>query len=70
MPVVLNAANEVAVDAFLAGQLAFTGIPRAIGRVMDAHGAEGGTSLEIVREVDRWAREYARTIVESVELKV
>ena len=70
MPVVLNAANEIAVEAFLAGQLAFTAIPRVIERVMDAHGPEGGTSLEVVREVDRWARAYARTVVESVELKV
>jgi 1-deoxy-D-xylulose-5-phosphate reductoisomerase len=70
MPVVLNAANEVAVDTFLAGQLAFTGIPRLIARVMDAHRGQRGTSLEVIREVDQWAREYARTVVESVELKV
>jgi 1-deoxy-D-xylulose-5-phosphate reductoisomerase len=68
--VVLNAANEIAVDAFLGGQLTFTGIPRLIARVMDAHRVQGGTSLEIVREADRWAREYARTVVESVQLKV
>jgi 1-deoxy-D-xylulose-5-phosphate reductoisomerase len=70
MPVVLNAANEIAVEAFLTGQLAFTGIPRLIERVMDAHRGERGTSLEVIREVDRWARECARTVVESVELKV
>jgi 1-deoxy-D-xylulose-5-phosphate reductoisomerase len=70
MPVVLNAANEIAVGAFLAGQLAFTGIPRLIERVMDAHRGERGTSLEVIREVDRWARERARTVVESVQLKV
>jgi 1-deoxy-D-xylulose-5-phosphate reductoisomerase len=70
MPVVLNAANEIAVEAFLTGQLAFTGIPRLVERVMDAHRGERGTSLEVIREVDRWARECARTVVESVELKV
>jgi 1-deoxy-D-xylulose-5-phosphate reductoisomerase len=70
MPVVLNAANEIAVEAFLTRQLAFTGIPRLIERVMDAHRGERGTSLEVIREVDRWARECARTVVESVELKV
>jgi len=70
VPVVLNAANEIAVEAFLTGQLTFTGIPRLIERVMDAHPRQGGTSLETVRQVDRWAREYSRSVVESVELKV
>jgi 1-deoxy-D-xylulose-5-phosphate reductoisomerase len=70
VPVVLNAANEIAVEAFLTGQLTFTVIPRLIERVMDAHPRQGGTSLETVRQVDRWAREYSRSVVESVELKV
>ena len=43
LPVVLNAANEVAVEAFLDGKLGFTAIPRVIERTMDAHAA--GTRL-------------------------
>ena len=70
MPVVLNAANEVAVEAFLAGRLAFTGIHRVIERTMAVHRPAEESSLEAVREVDRWAREHARGLTDSVELKV
>jgi 1-deoxy-D-xylulose-5-phosphate reductoisomerase len=70
MPVALNAANEVAVDAFLAGRLSFTGIPIVIERTMSAHRPEREGSLEVVRAVDRWARSHARAVADSVELKV
>jgi len=70
MPIVLNAANEIAVEAFLAGRLAFTGIHRVIERTMAAHQPAAEYSLEAVREVDRWAREHARRATDSVELKV
>jgi 1-deoxy-D-xylulose-5-phosphate reductoisomerase len=63
MPCALNAANEVAVDAFLAGRLPFTGIARVIAETMKAHEAVHVATLETVREVDRWARERAgRTV--------
>jgi 1-deoxy-D-xylulose-5-phosphate reductoisomerase len=58
--VVLNAANEVAVEAFLERKLGFTGIPRVIEKTMDAHSKEDVSSLQVVRRVDGWAREYAR----------
>jgi 1-deoxy-D-xylulose-5-phosphate reductoisomerase len=62
LPVVLNAANEVAVAAFLEGRLAFTAIPEVIGRAMDAH-ERNGTSrirdLDDVRVIDGWARTFA-----------
>jgi 1-deoxy-D-xylulose-5-phosphate reductoisomerase len=70
MPVVLNAANEVAVEAFLAGRLSFTGIHRVIARTMEAHRPAPESSLEAVRAVDRWAREHARTATERVQLEV
>ena len=70
LPIVLNAANEVAVEGFLAGHLAFTGIPTVIERAMDAHRPEREPTLEVVREVDRWARAYARAAAGSVELRV
>jgi 1-deoxy-D-xylulose-5-phosphate reductoisomerase len=49
----------VAVEAFLAGRLAFTDIARTIARTMDAHQPVHVTSLETIREADRWAREQA-----------
>jgi 1-deoxy-D-xylulose-5-phosphate reductoisomerase len=68
LPVVLNAANEVAVARFLEGRLAFLSIPRLIEKTMDAHAAEDVTSLAAVRAVDAWAREYSQEI--AVELIV
>jgi 1-deoxy-D-xylulose-5-phosphate reductoisomerase len=59
MPCVLNAANEVAVEAFLAGRLQFPNIARVIADTMDAHEAVHVAALETVREVDRWARAHA-----------
>jgi 1-deoxy-D-xylulose-5-phosphate reductoisomerase len=57
-PIALNAANEVAVEAFLAGRLPFLGIPRVIEHALEAvdrcHGAPA--ALDDVRGVDRWAR--------------
>ena len=62
LPVVLNAANEVAVAAFLDGRLGFTGIPDVIEQAMDALRANGAApvrTLDDVRAVDRWARDFA-----------
>jgi 1-deoxy-D-xylulose-5-phosphate reductoisomerase len=64
LPVVLNAANEVAVASFLAGRLGFTAIAKVIADTMDAHAAAPTDTLEAVRRVDRWARGYAAELVE------
>jgi 1-deoxy-D-xylulose-5-phosphate reductoisomerase len=61
-PAVLNAANEVAVGAFLDGRLAYLGIPDVIERVLDAH-EPIAPSLEGVLEVDAWARERASATI-------
>ena len=59
LPVVLNAANEVAVARFLEGRIGFTAIRRD-HRADDGRARAGrGGTLEAVRAVDRWAREYA-----------
>jgi len=61
LPVVLNAANEVAVSAFLDRRLGFTGIPDVIRSAMDAYernGAATVASLADVREIDGWARAF------------
>lgn len=56
MPAVFNAANEVAVEAFRAGKLAFPGIWRCVESVMNAHGTLPSATLDAVVEADRWAR--------------
>jgi len=61
-PAVLNAANEVAVDAFLRGPLPYLGIPEVVERVLDAH-TPVAPSLEGVLEVDAWARQQASATV-------
>jgi 1-deoxy-D-xylulose-5-phosphate reductoisomerase len=70
LPVVLNAANEVAVARFLEGRLAFTSIPEVIAQTMDAHRSTEVASLAEVRAVDRWARDHAAGVAREVELKV
>jgi 1-deoxy-D-xylulose-5-phosphate reductoisomerase len=63
MPAVLNAANEVAVAAFLKGTISFPAIARLISQVMAAHAVRPLASLEQVLSVDGWARETAGTII-------
>jgi 1-deoxy-D-xylulose-5-phosphate reductoisomerase len=65
MPAVLNAANETAVEAFLAGRLGFTEIPRLIARVMDAHETTAADTVDRVRQADRWARNTARALLDG-----
>lgn len=57
MPAVLNAANEEAVHAFLAGRIGFTEIPTLVGRVMKAHRPVPRPSLADALKVDEWARQ-------------
>ena len=62
LSIVLNAANEVAVSAFLAGRLGFTGIPEIIRLAMDAFepiDASRVSGLGDVRRIDRWAHDFA-----------
>ncbi|MBP1636069.1 MAG: dxr [Acidobacteria bacterium] len=70
LPVVLNAANEVAVEAFLAGRLKFTAIADVIARTMDAHAPVPVGSLDEVRAADRRARAHARQVAAGLDPKV
>ena len=70
LPVVLNSANEVAVEAFLEGKLGFTSIPTLIERTMNAHAPESVSSVQTVRRVDAWARQYAREVAGELELTI
>jgi 1-deoxy-D-xylulose-5-phosphate reductoisomerase len=68
LPIVLNAANEIAVAAFLDAQLGFTSIPDLIGTAMDAYEQQGPfpvRRLDDVRAVDRWARDFAAGLTKS-----
>jgi 1-deoxy-D-xylulose-5-phosphate reductoisomerase len=58
-PAVLNAANEEAVSAFLAGEIPFSGILRAVEGTLAAYQG-GGDTLQDILEADRWAREYVK----------
>jgi 1-deoxy-D-xylulose-5-phosphate reductoisomerase len=68
LPVVLNAANEIAVALFLDGKLGFTAIAEVIQRTMEAHRPAGVGTLAAVRAVDQEAREHAREIAGGLEL--
>jgi 1-deoxy-D-xylulose-5-phosphate reductoisomerase len=70
LPVVLNAANEIAVARFLEGRLGFMSIGDIIERTMDAHRPVEVNTLAAVRDVDEWARAYSQQIAREVELKV
>jgi 1-deoxy-D-xylulose-5-phosphate reductoisomerase len=58
-PAVLNAANEEAVNAFLAQDIPFSGIVRTVERALGAFPG-GGDSMQDILEADRWAREYVK----------
>ncbi len=66
MPAVLNAANEIAVDAFLNERVRFTDIPVIIERCMEKFTVQEADSLEAVLEVDHQARDYSRQIIEKL----
>jgi 1-deoxy-D-xylulose-5-phosphate reductoisomerase len=63
MPAVLNAANEIAVHAFLDGLTGFNDIPAIIKKTMDAHDVQEAQQLEVVLEADRWARAKALEVL-------
>jgi len=60
LPAVLNAANEVAVEAFLNGQINFPGIWQTVERVMNAHQVIAHPTLDALIEADAWARREAK----------
>jgi 1-deoxy-D-xylulose-5-phosphate reductoisomerase len=70
-PVVLNAANEVAVASFLEGRLSFPGIAVAIAEALEGHarhvqaGAKGPADVAEIRELDRWTRTYTGEVIRT-----
>ncbi|MFA5316284.1 MAG: 1-deoxy-D-xylulose-5-phosphate reductoisomerase [Dehalococcoidales bacterium] len=62
-PVVLNAANEEAVMAFLGKKIRFTKIPAIIEKVLSSHKTAKEPSLNEILEIDAWARQQARRLI-------
>jgi 1-deoxy-D-xylulose-5-phosphate reductoisomerase len=68
LPAVLNAANEVAVEAFIEESLKFTAIPLLIKQVMEEYEVKSAHTIEDILMADHWAREKARVILEGEKL--
>ncbi|MCL6612173.1 MAG: 1-deoxy-D-xylulose-5-phosphate reductoisomerase [Peptococcaceae bacterium] len=65
-PAVMNAANEVAVEFFLAGRIGFMSIHRVVEEVLGRHRVSGRPDLEDILEADREARQLARRLAEKL----
>jgi 1-deoxy-D-xylulose-5-phosphate reductoisomerase len=65
LPAVLNAANEVAVHAFLEGRLSFDRIPLAVEKTLALHTNQPSPSLDTILSADRWARKTASGWIEA-----
>ena len=63
---VLNSANEIIVEAFLAGRLRFKDIPNSLMRVLDKHKAIKNPDIEEIMEADKWARGEAEVILKAI----
>ncbi|NOY68027.1 MAG: 1-deoxy-D-xylulose-5-phosphate reductoisomerase [Deltaproteobacteria bacterium] len=62
-PCVLNAANEVAVDAFLRGVVSFTSIPALIEKTLEAHNPLPAPDIDAIMDADLWARNHTASLV-------
>jgi 1-deoxy-D-xylulose-5-phosphate reductoisomerase len=65
MPAVLNAANEIAVHAYLKGGVTFTEIPKAIEATMEAHEIQEVQTVDDLLRADHWAREKAKEVLKQ-----
>ena len=63
LPAVLNATNEMAVQAFLDRQIRFPQIWQTVETVMDAHRSVAHPNLETILQADQWARDEARRVI-------
>ena len=66
-PAWLSAANEVAVEAFLEGRIAWTQIAEVIAAALDRYDGTRATDVDAVIDVDRRARSVAAAIIDEVE---
>jgi 1-deoxy-D-xylulose-5-phosphate reductoisomerase len=63
LPAVLNAANEIAVSAFLDGRANFPHIPSTVAKVMERHRAIAHPDLDAILAADQWARDEAAALI-------
>ena len=68
MPAVLNAANEVAVEAFVEGAICFIDMPDVVEETINSHKPVEPLSISDVLEADRWGRHKAKEIVERINI--
>jgi 1-deoxy-D-xylulose-5-phosphate reductoisomerase len=66
MPAVLNAANEVAVNAFLKEEISFSDIARIVGWTMDAHTVAANPALSDIVDADLQARKKAADLIRDI----
>jgi 1-deoxy-D-xylulose-5-phosphate reductoisomerase len=66
MPAVLSASDEIAVSAFLNGEIGFTQIPEVLQEVLSRHTPKQDPTLEEAEAADHWAREEAARAVNQV----
>ncbi len=66
MPAALNAANEIAVDAFLNERIGFPEIAATIGHVLDTHMVQPLKTLDDAVAADRWARTAALAWIDEI----
>jgi 1-deoxy-D-xylulose-5-phosphate reductoisomerase len=66
MPAVLNAANEVAVNAFLKEEISFSDIPRIVRSTMDSHTVLADPALSDIINADRQARMKAADLIQHI----
>jgi len=67
MPAVLNAANEVAVNAFLKNMISFTDIARIVDMAMEAHAVNANPELSDILAADQEARERAADLIKNIQ---
>ena len=66
LPVVLNGANEIAVEAFLQEKIKFTQLPVVISEALSRHRWLSSPGLEEILEADRWSRQEADNIIKEI----
>ncbi|MCX5838054.1 MAG: 1-deoxy-D-xylulose-5-phosphate reductoisomerase [Deltaproteobacteria bacterium] len=67
MPTVLNAANEMAVTAFIEGKTGFDKIVSIVEEVLSRHRGQADPGIDTILAADRWAREEAGKIIEGMK---
>lgn len=70
MPAVLNAANELAVESFLKGEISFLHIPCLLEEVMNKHKLISSPGLPDIIDADRWAREETLAVLPRIKKEI